>query len=152
MSGKHPAHEQVPLPFLIAAGALVLVTLLLIGASRLTGFGYAPLPEAQIAAERELRFEDRPDGAIAVYTAQDNQLVATVEPGSNGFLRGTMRALVRERRQKGIGAEAPFRLIRTAEGSIRLEDTATARLIDLGAFGPDNARAFAALLPSGRKQ
>jgi putative photosynthetic complex assembly protein len=152
MSGKQSSQEQVPLPFLIAAGALVVVTLVLIGVSRLTGFGYAPLPDVQIVAERELRFADRSDGAILVYAAPDNALVATIEPGSNGFLRGTLRALVRERRQRGIGPEAPFRLSRTAEGGMRLEDTATARRIDLAAFGPDNARAFAGLLPSGRTQ
>jgi putative photosynthetic complex assembly protein len=149
-SGGHPAREQVPVPFLIGAGALVLATLALIGASRLTGIGYSALPETGIVAERALRFEDRPDGAIAVHAEPDGALVATVAAGGNGFLRGTLRALARERRQSGIGARAPFRLSLTADGSLWLQDTATARRIDLGAFGADNARVFAALLPSGR--
>jgi hypothetical protein len=50
-----------------------------------------------------------------------------VEPGTQGFLRGALRALVRERRQHGLGDEQPFRLLAHPDGRLTLEDPATGR-------------------------
>jgi len=152
MKTKNPYYEQVPRPFLLAAAALVALTLLLIAGTRITGFGGAAMSVGEAVAMRDLRFEDRPTGAIAVYAEPDNRLVTTLEPGSNGFLRGILRALVRERRQHGAGPSMPFRLMRASDGSLLLEDLATGRRLHLGAFGPTNAGAFADLLTVGSKQ
>jgi putative photosynthetic complex assembly protein len=152
MTRPRDVHEKVPLPFLIAAGGLVALTLGLIAAAQLTGFGETMLPEMEPVAMRELRFEDRANGAVAVYAAPEGRFVTEVEPGAGGFLRGTLRALVRERRQRGIGEEVPFRLIRAADGSLMLGDPATGRRILLGAFGPSNAGVFAGLLTAVEKQ
>ena len=73
-------------------------------------------------------------------------MVETVAPGTNGFLRGTMRGLARERKRQGIGAELPFRMIGRADGRLTLEDPGTGRRVDLGSFGPTNAAAFARLM------
>jgi putative photosynthetic complex assembly protein len=152
MSTEPDRQEKVPLSFLIGAGALVALTLGLIGVARVTGFGEAMVPDQEAVAMRDLRFEDRPSGAVAVYLQPENRLVAEVAPGTNGFLRGTLRALVRERRQRGIGNDVPFRLIKAADGSLMLGDPATGRRIVLGAFGPDNSVVFANLLTAGGKQ
>ncbi|NJM36186.1 MAG: hypothetical protein HC850_17490 [Rhodomicrobium sp.] len=99
---------------------------------------------------RSCAFKTRPTGSIAVFA----------EPGgdgrygrarSNGFLRGTLRALVRERRQNEAHMSAPFRLVRRADGSLTLDDPVTGRSINLNAFGPANSGAFASLMPSGSK-
>ncbi len=82
----------------------------------------------------------------------DGHLIDTVAPETNGFLRGTLRALVRERRQYGVGDEVPFRLLRGADGSLILYDPAIGRRLDLRAFGPTNAGAFASLLNTGSNQ
>lgn len=109
-------------------------------------------------ASRDLRFEDRADGAVTVHEAAgagtagsngDDRLVAVLDPGTNGFIRGTLRGLARERRQRreDIGRQAvPFRLARWADGRLTLEDRATGRVLDLNAFGHTNADAFARLL------
>jgi putative photosynthetic complex assembly protein len=144
--------EKVPLTFLIAAAGLVALTLGLIGTAKFTGLGETRVPEQQAIAVRDLRFEDRPNGAVAVYTVPGAKLVAEVQPGTNGFLRGILRALVRERRQRNLGDDVPFRLIESADGSLVLDDLATGRRIPLGAFGPTNSGAFASLLVSGSKQ
>jgi putative photosynthetic complex assembly protein len=57
-----------------------------------------------------------------------------------------MRGLARERRMHGIEASPPFLLTHWSDGRLTLRDTATDRLIDLGAFGHTNLGAFAALL------
>jgi putative photosynthetic complex assembly protein len=62
------------------------------------------------------------------------------------FVRGTVRALTRERRQEGEGREAPFRLSAWPNGQLTLDDSATGRRIDLTAFGHTQAETFARLL------
>jgi putative photosynthetic complex assembly protein len=144
--------QKVPIPFLVAAGGLIVLTLMLILGARLTGYGEAMLPDTDAVATRDLRFEDRATGAIAIYAEPQGTLIAEVPPGAGGFLRGTLRALVRERRQHGIGDAAPFRLMRAADGRLTLQDTATGRRIYLGAFGPANEGVFASLLTSEGKK
>lgn len=151
MTRTDQRYEKVPLPFLIAAGGLIALTLGLIGLARLTGYGEAMVPETQAVAMRDLRFADRPNGAVAVYAEPGARLITEVEPGAGGFLRGTLRALVRERRQRGLTDDAPFRLARAADGTLILGDPATGRRIVLGAFGPTNAGVFAGLLDEGKR-
>ena len=76
------------------------------------------------------------------------RVIDTVAPGTNGFLRGTMRGLARERKRQGIGPELPFRLIGRADGRLTLEDPGTGRRVDLESFGPTNAAVFAQLMAS----
>ncbi len=139
-------HPTVPIHLLRAAGAMVLAVLLGVTFVRLTGIGAAHAPPPPAVEVRELRFVDRPDGSIQIFDAADDSLVRTVEPGSDGFLRGAMRGLARERKRSGIAAEVPFRLVAHEGGRMTLEDPTTGRRIDLGSFGPTNAAAFAQLM------
>ena len=141
-----PAPDSFPRWFLIGAAALVLFSLASVGLVRLTGNG----PDQRRAAEpstvqRPLRFEDRPDGSIAVVDGRTGQLVASVQ-GEQGFLRGALRALSRERRARGLGPEQPFHLMARPDGRLTLVDPVTDQRIDLESFGPTNASAFARLL------
>ena len=67
-------------------------------------------------------------------------------PGSNGFLRATLRGLARERKRHEGGPEIPFRLTAWSNGRLTLADPATGRTVDLAAFGPTNAEVFGRLL------
>ena len=42
-------------------------------------------------------FEDAADGSVIIRDASDHTQVAIAEPGTNGFLRGTLRGLMRTR-------------------------------------------------------
>ena len=99
---------------------------------------------SRLLQSRDLQFEDRPDRSGAVFDIGDNQPIAIVSPGTNGFVRVAMRGLARERRVGDIG-EAPFRLTR-CRGRLTLTDTLTGDQIELGAFGSTNEEAFARLL------
>lgn len=145
MSG-HSHHAPFPRLPLLAAGALIVTTLVLVAVVRLTGVGELRTPQAPIVAERVLHFADQPDGSITVRDALDGRLVDTVAPGTNGFLRGTLRGLARERKREGAGPELGFHLSARSDGRLLLEDPATGRLVDLGAFGPTNVAVFARLL------
>lgn len=144
MSG-HFHNTPFPRAPLIGAATLVLVALLATTWVRLTGVGAAHVPDAAAVATRDLRFEDRPDGAIAVYDADRNSLVDVVT-GANGFMRGTLRGLARERKRSGLGAEPPFVLTARVDGRLTLEDPSTGRRVDLESFGPTNEAVFARLL------
>jgi putative photosynthetic complex assembly protein len=132
---------------LIGAVVLVVSAVLLTATVRLAEVpATAQLPEATIVRELPLYFDDTPDGRVLIRNALDEQIVATVKPGEGGFLRSTMRGLVRERRKRGLGPEKPFVLTARSDGRVVLTDPATGRILDLGAFGPDNAVVFARLL------
>jgi putative photosynthetic complex assembly protein len=140
-----PDVNRLPRAALIGAGSLVVASLLFVGVARLTGYGPAKPPVSSIVQASDLRFEDRTDGAVLVY-ATDGRLVDTLPPGTNGFVRGVLRGLVRERRADRIGSQPPFRLTRWADGRLSLDDPSTGRHVDLEVFGPTNAGAFADIL------
>jgi putative photosynthetic complex assembly protein len=111
-----------------------------------TGVGVLRTPDSAAVATREFRFEDRPDGSIVVLDASGTRLVETVPPGTNGFLRGTMRGLARERMRQQVSPTLPFTMIGRADGGLTLVDHGTGRRVDLGSFGPANAAVFARIM------
>jgi putative photosynthetic complex assembly protein len=139
-------HPGIPSFILRGVGAMIVGVVVLVAFVRLTGIGAVKVPEPPAVEQRDLRFLDRSDGSIDVVDAASDELVRTIAPGSNGFLRGTMRGLARERRRSGIGDEIPFRLVAHADGRMTLSDPATGRKVDLGSFGPTNAAVFAELM------
>lgn len=142
-----PFCEQ-PLPRapLLGAAALVCATVLTVATVRLAGIEPGTPRDAAAAASRELLFNDRSDGTVEVHDARTHRVVETIAPGNDGFVRATLRTLARERIRQGIGPETPFRLSARTDGRLTLEDPATQRRVDLEAFGPTNAAAFARLL------
>jgi putative photosynthetic complex assembly protein len=140
---SHRHDLSLPRPLLVGAAALVVFALMMALVGRLTGA--APAPVAKII-ERELLFADRADGAVEVRDARDRRVVEVFAPGTNGFVRGALRGLARERKRQGLGPEIPFRLAARTDGRLVLEDPATRRMVDLGSFGPTNSGVFARLL------
>ena len=136
---------------LLGVAALLAVTLGGAGVSRIQG-GPTPTPTTVAAIARDITFADRQDGALVATNAANGAVVGVVEPGTNGFLRATMRGLARQRMLQGVGRDAAFRLTAWRDGRLTLEDPTTNRRIDLEAFGPTNAGAFAALLTPERNQ
>ena len=145
MNAVH-VEQKLPRGAIVGAGGLVIASLLLVGVARLTGYKPAQPPVSSVVDSYDLRFEDRADGAVLIYDTADNQLADTLEPGTNGFVRGVLRGLVRERRADHIGPTPPFRLTRWADGRLSLDDPSTGRHVDLEVFGPTNAGAFADIL------
>ena len=88
---------------------------------------------------------------IAVVDAASSATLDTVY-GEQGFLRGTLRAVVRERKLRGLVSDAPLHLIARADGRLTLTDPATGSRIDLESFGPTNAAVFARWLPRAPKE
>lgn len=136
-----PAHpEALPRNAVIALGALLVATLIGVAAVRLSGTEIRT-PDAPTAAQRSLRFEDGPNGSVRVLDARTGQTIDSVS-GEAGFLRGSLRALVRERKMRGIGSGPAFELIARTDGRLTLLDPATGERLDLESFGPTNSAVY----------
>jgi len=147
MTASTANRDSFPTKPLFAIGLLLVVALVSVTAVRLTKAGADGNVKVAAITERTLRFEDRNDGSIVVLDAQTRAEIAQIAPGTNGFLRSTLRGLARERKRRDIGAEPPFVLSIRADGRLTLEDPATIRQVDLEAFGPTNATVFRHFLP-----
>jgi putative photosynthetic complex assembly protein len=132
---------MLPRGALLAIGGVLLACVVAVAAVRLSGVTIREPDEAAVAM-RELRFEDRPDGSVIVIDAPSQTVIHTMV-GENGFFRGALRGLARERKRNGLGSEQPFQLIGRADGRLTLVDPATGQRIDLESFGPTNAAVFA---------
>jgi putative photosynthetic complex assembly protein len=157
-----PAHPNFPrsnFPREAFWGGAALVAFVLAGAAlvRLDVLPAVADPAAARAAAdvtaletHAIVFRDAPGGAVLVSTSDGRTLTAVAANSPDGFIRGVLRGLARERQMHGIGPEAPFRLIRWSDGTMSLADPSTGRTIELWAFGPTNRASFEALLAKVR--
>ncbi len=141
------SEQPAPIPpqVLAAAGLLLVASLVAAGVGRVTGVGRQAIPEAAVVRTMELRFGDAPDGGVIV-TGANGEPVTQLDPGTNGFIRGVMRSLVRSRRLDRVQDDPPFRLTLWADNRLTIGDPATGESIELTGFGRDNRAAFARLL------
>lgn len=144
--GSNPDAMHVPKPALFMAAALIVCVIALAASARLFGFGAFREVPTEVLVERALRFEDVADGGIRIVDAGSNTVATVLPPGTNGFLRGALRALTRDRRAAGISSIAPFSLVRYTDGRLVLLDPATTRRVTISSFGPTQIASFDALL------
>jgi putative photosynthetic complex assembly protein len=153
MSGH--AERPIPKPVVAGIGAIVAATFALTGSVAL-GLLSRPRPASEVRAEqgvavlaqRTLVFTDRADGALVVSEPGLETPVSVVAPNSNqGFIRGVVRSMSRERHMRGVGPETPYLLQLWADGRLSMRDLGTGRTVELDSFGPDNRETFRRLLP-----
>lgn len=137
---------RVPKGALVMAAGLIAVVFALAISARLFGFGAFRETATAVVQQRALRFSDLPGGGIRVMDATTNQVAAELAPGTNGFLRGALRALTRSRELASIGREQPFQLIRYTDGRLVLQDPATGHHVTISSFGPTQVESFDRLL------
>jgi putative photosynthetic complex assembly protein len=131
---------------LLAAAAILASSIALAAIGRLTGVANST-PTAAMVTSRALLFEDRPNGAVAVFDADHPSTpISIIAPDTNGFLRATMRGLARQRLRQDASETTPFRLTEWADGRLTLEDPTTGRKVEMEAFGLTNEEVFARLL------
>jgi putative photosynthetic complex assembly protein len=142
-------HQPSPLgtvtPWPIWALGIFLLVVLAGVTLQMKVFGVAPPePHEAVQWERKLSFVGQPNGDIAVLDAGTKQEVARFQ-GEQGFLRGSLRALNRERKRSGMNPDLPFQLTGHVDGRITLLDTATGQRLSLESFGPTNSAVFSQL-------
>jgi hypothetical protein len=82
---------------------------------------------------------------VVVFDGQSGQQLAVLQ-GEQGFVRGALRALARERYSRGIGSGPPFTLTAYIDHRLTLKDPTTGSRIDLESFGPTNMAEFSRFL------
>jgi len=138
------AADSFPRWILYFAAGIIVFSLTSVGLIRITGNG----PDQRAAAptvQRSLVFQDQKDGGVRVADGVSGQTL-TVLVGEQGFVRGALRALSRERYSRGIGSAEPFDLIARVDGRLTLMDPSTGQRVDLESFGPTNTAEFARFL------
>ncbi|WP_296804823.1 photosynthetic complex assembly protein PuhC [Thiocapsa sp.] len=135
-----------PRSMLIAVASLIGFTILAVAVARLTGFDPSQAPVSPEVAVRDLSFVEVGQGDLAVYDAESGVLLETLPPGEDGFIRGVLRTLERERRMHSVALDGPYRLSLRENGRFTLEDQTTDFFIDLRAFGPTNEAAVGRFL------
>ncbi len=146
--GEGGDHHHVPVPkaAIIAIGALLLASVIMVGLSQLTGLGQASAVTIDVSQRYALVFEDADDGNIVVRDPASGAVVHRFEGDiENGFVRVALRALIFDRKQAGIGPEVPFDLLETGGGRLFLSDPSTGEFVALGAFGGENGQRFVPL-------
>jgi putative photosynthetic complex assembly protein len=137
----HNAPTKSLLPGVLAGGMLALTLGLVVWSKLSPASMGAQVSQEAVIWQRELLFADGPKGEVVVKDFKTGEVIGLFE-GEQGFVRGTLRALVRERKRRDVGSEQPFELSARTNGRLILNDPATAQRIDLDSFGPANAALF----------
>lgn len=153
-NGHGHSHENtVPKGALMMACGVVLVTLALTSATQLGWIAPSPsasdvrvAQSATALSTRLLQFADGADGTVVVTDAVSGATVHVYGGEGSGFVRGVLRGMGRERYKRSVPMITPYELNHWSDGSLSLTDTATNRIVELGAFGPTNRATFEALL------
>lgn len=143
-AGVPIAPDSFPRWILYFSAGIMAFSLISVGLIRITGNGPDQLAAAP-TVQRSLIFEDQKDGGVRVADGVSGQTL-TVLYGEQGFVRGALRALARERFSRGIGSAQPFDLIARVDGRVTLMDPSTGQRVDLESFGPTNTAEFARFL------
>jgi putative photosynthetic complex assembly protein len=136
--------DSFPKWVLYCAGGIIAFSLISVGLIRITGNGPDQLAAAP-TVQRSLLFQDQKDGGVLVADGLTGEKL-TVLHGEQGFVRGALRALARERYSRGIGSDKPFDLIARVDGRVTLMDPSTGQRVDLESFGPTNTAEFSRFL------
>jgi putative photosynthetic complex assembly protein len=136
--------DSFPKWVLYCAGGIIAFSLISVGLIRITGNGPDQLAAAP-TVQRALLFQDQKDGGVLVADGLTGEKL-TVLYGEQGFVRGALRALPRERHARNIGSSAPFDLVARVDGRVTLMDPSTGQRVDLESFGPTNTAEFARFL------
>ena len=149
MTARH--HDPtVPRPVLLGALILVVASIVLVALARssrvglLIGSGDSPPVEVI-----KVQFEDRSDGAVVARDPDTGRILKVYPPGGQGFIRGVLRSMARQRKLASVGKKPPVNVARWSDGRLALRDPETGFFVDLRAFGSSNSAVFAALFTGG---
>ena len=138
---KHPRPINLSIWWIVGSLLLLVVGL---GIAIFNGFTPAK-PQSTEVWSRALHFADAPNGDVVVIDHKTNQEITRLQ-GEQGFIRGTLRALSRERHLRKLGPSEPFELVNYADGRLEIRDASTNQRIELQAFGPTNLASFVQLM------
>ena len=140
---------DIPRALQIGMIAMVLFAIAAAAFGKITDIGTVRNEQSRPIAIRDITFSERAGDVLDVIDARDGATLLAIAPEKEGFVRGALRGLMRQRLVMNAQRDAPFRVISWEDGRVTLSDTATGQTLTLNAFGATNLAAFARFLDPG---
>ena len=152
MASEQAVGNSVPKGVIKAGAIIIALSLSCAAIGRYTDIGTSHVLKTPVSQSVDIAFSDAVDGSVVVTEKPGDKTIAVLAPGTNGFIRGTMRGLARDRRVRNIGADVPFTLARHDNGHLTLSDPATGRMLELNGFGVTNVGAFDSIMQAAGRR
>ena len=144
-TGTHEK-EVIPIRLVQAVGALLLVTLLMVGYARLSDMPLIGTPkQVPVVSETSLEFIKQKNGSVSIFN-NNGQEVINSRAGPYGFIVVVYNGFMSERKKKEIVINNPLKLIQYEDGRLTIVDESSSWDMHLNSFGSMNAAVFKELI------
>ena len=138
--------EVIPIRLIQAVGALLLVTLLMVGYAKLSNMPLIGTPkDANVVNETTLEFVKQGNGSISIYDNKGQEIINS-RAGPYGFIVVVYNGFMSERKKKEINTNDPLKLIQYEDGRLTIIDDSSSWDMHLNSFGAMNAAVFKKLM------
>ena len=138
--------EVIPIRLIQAVGALLLVTLLMVGYAKLSNMPLIGTPkEASVVNEITLEFVKQGNGSVSIYDNKGQEIINS-RSGPYGFIVVVYNGFMSERKKKKIDINNPLKLIQYEDGRLTIVDESSSWDMHLNSFGSMNAAVFKELI------
>ena len=138
--------ELIPIRLVQAVGALLLVTLLMVGYARLSDMPLIGTPkQVPVVSQTTLEFVKQDNGSVSIYN-DDGVEIINSRAGPYGFIVVVYNGFMSERKKKKIDINNPLKLIQYEDGRLTIVDESSSWDMHLNSFGSMNAAVFKELI------
>ena len=138
--------EVIPIRLIQAVGALLLVTLLMVGYAKLSNMPLIGTPkEASVVNEITLKFIKQGNGSVSIYNDKGQEIINS-RTGPYGFIVVVYNGFMSERKKKKINTNDPLKLVQYDDGRLTILDVSSSWDMHLNSFGAMNAEVFKNLM------
>ena len=138
--------EVIPIRLVQAVGALLLVTLLMVGYAKLSNMPLIGTPkEASVVNEITLEFVKQGNGSVSIYDNKGQEIINS-KSGPYGFIVVVYNGFMSERKKKKIETNNPLKLVHYEDGRLTIIDEVSSWDMHLNSFGAMNASVFKKLI------
>tara|TARA_B100000676_G_scaffold300907_1_gene347267 strand:+ start:2200 stop:2649 length:450 start_codon:yes stop_codon:yes gene_type:complete len=138
--------ELIPIRLVQAVGALLLVTLLMVGYARLSDMPLIGTPkQVPVVSQTTLEFVKQDNGSVSIYN-DDGVEIINSRAGPYGFIVVVYNGFMSERKKKKIETNNPLKLVHYEDGRLTIIDEVSSWDMHLNSFGAMNASVFKKLI------
>ena len=138
--------EVIPIRLVQAVGALLLVTLLMVGYAKFSNMPLIGTPKkASVVNEITLEFVKQGNGSVSIYDNKGQEIINS-RSGPYGFIVVVYNGFMSERKKKKIETNNPLKLIHFEDGRLTIVDDSSSWDMHLNSFGAMNAEVFKKLM------
>ena len=137
--------ELIPIRLVQAVGALLLVTLLMVGYARLSDMPLIGTPkQAPVVSQTTLEFVKKENGSVSIYNNKGEEIINS-RGGPYGFIVVVYNGLCRKEKKK-LETNNPLKLVHYEDGRLTIIDEVSSWDMHLNSFGAMNASVFKKLI------